>query len=70
MRKKDLIKTMIVDGQNREWPELKQRQIAVPLTSGKIVSVIGPRRSGKTYLLYSTIKKLLKKGVSKEKIIY
>ena len=51
-------------------PEIKERKLQIPFDTGKIISVIGVRRSGKTYILYDTIKKLLDKGIEKEKILY
>ena len=40
-----------------EWltgdlPYARKRDINIPLKSEKIITVIGPRRSGKTYFLY------------------
>lgn len=43
------------------WAELDNR---------KITAIIGPRRSGKTYVIHQLIDKLLKGGVEKERIIY
>jgi predicted AAA+ superfamily ATPase len=37
--------------------EVKERLIEFPKTKNLIISVIGPRRAGKTFLLYSIIKK-------------
>ncbi len=52
---KDVIMSIIKDFHKRGLPEFKKRDISVPLGSGKIVSVIGPRRAGKTYLMYQAI---------------
>ena len=49
---------------------LVERSIDLPLASGRVISVVGPRRSGKTFLLFQTMRKLLKNGVKKEQIIY
>ena len=48
-----------------EWltgdlPDARKRDINMPLQSEKIITIIGPRRSGKTYFLYFTINELLK----------
>ncbi|KPV46620.1 hypothetical protein SE19_04760 [Acidiplasma aeolicum] len=48
-----------------EWltgdlPYARKRDINIPLKSEKIITVIGPRRSGKTYFLYFVINELLK----------
>ncbi|MFZ6016386.1 MAG: ATP-binding protein [Nitrospirota bacterium] len=46
------------------------REVDVPLSSQKIIAIVGPRRSGKTYLLFLVIKRLLSQGLSPEQIIY
>jgi len=48
-----------------EWfienvPEAHKRDIDVSIDSNQIITIIGPRRSGKTYFLYYLINKLLK----------
>ena len=48
----------------RELPEIKERELKVSFLPGKALAVIGPRRSGKTYLLYSLI------GESRESFVY
>ncbi len=57
-----------------EWltddiPDVKMRDIDIPLDSSKIITIIGPRRSGKTYFLYYIIKELTKKEPRKN-ILY
>ncbi|MEW6676102.1 MAG: ATP-binding protein [Nitrospirota bacterium] len=46
------------------------REVDIPLSSQKIIAIVGPRRSGKTYLLFLVIKRLLSQGLSPEQIIY
>lgn len=70
MEKKELIKQIILDFQEKNKSKLKSRELNLPIGSGKIVSVIGVRRSGKTYLLYDTIEKLVSKGLSKDNFVY
>ncbi len=67
---KDLIKTIIREFHTEELPPLIERDMRVPFNSGKIITLVGPRRSGKTYMMYQLIKNLLGKGVPKEKILY
>lgn len=55
---KDLFKKLIIDSQEREFPKLVSRKLNIPLQTQKIVSLIGVRRSGKTYVLYDIINKL------------
>jgi len=67
---KELIKTAIVEYQERELPWLIERNVDVPLESNKIIAITGPRRSGKTYLIYQIIKKLFEKKINKEQILF
>jgi predicted AAA+ superfamily ATPase len=58
-----------------EWvmsglPTVRKREFELPLEPTSIISVLGPRRAGKTYLLYHTISRLLVKGVPKQNILY
>lgn len=55
---KEIIKAIIKDFHNRGTPEIVERDIKIPFKSGKIVTIIGPRRTGKTYLMYQTISKI------------
>ena len=48
----------------RELPEIKERELKVSFIPGKALAIIGPRRSGKTYLLYSLI------GEDRERFVY
>ena len=70
MTRKDVLKTLIREFHTWELPETVDRDISLPFGSNKIISVVGPRRSGKTYLLYQHIRKLLNNGLSKEKCLY
>jgi uncharacterized protein len=49
---KTLFKEIITQFHTQKKPEIWKRDIQIPLNSKKIVSVIGSRRAGKTYLLY------------------
>jgi predicted AAA+ superfamily ATPase len=51
-------------------PEIKQRDIAVDLTTDLIVGIIGPRRSGKTYLCFQLMRGLLSGGTPRSNILY
>ncbi|NPA52347.1 MAG: ATP-binding protein [Aquificae bacterium] len=69
MKKKDILKELIIDFQGKKLPLIIERDIVIPINTKKIISVIGVRRSGKTYALFQTIKKLLK-NTPIEKIVY
>ncbi len=67
--KKDLFKRIIVDFQARKLEEVEERNILIPLDLRKVVSLIGVRRSGKTYVLYSLINRLRKK-LDTQNVVY
>ncbi len=57
------------DFQESKIPKLIKREMDFPGTK-KIISIIGPRRSGKTFLFFQTIGSILENGIEKERIIY
>jgi len=67
MVEKSVIKTVLLEG----FPEKKLVKRDKKLVDvGKIYSIIGPRRSGKTYFLFEIIYSLLKKKIDKTQILY
>lgn len=60
MKGKEIIKQLLRDFHTRQLPQVRPREYAVPLNSGKIVTLIGVRRCGKTFSLYQLIHELLK----------
>lgn len=67
---KEVLKEIIINYQTNNLRKSFKRHLELPINTGIIVSVIGVRRSGKTFLLYQTIKKLLENNISKNQIIY
>lgn len=67
---KDLLKTIIIDSQQRALPEVWERTLKIPLNSGKIITLSGVRRSGKTYHLFNLMKQLKVSPVPNERILY
>ncbi len=67
---KDVIKSIIRDFHSSQVKESFPRRIKLPINAKTIISVIGVRRSGKTYLLFNTIKQLIENGINIEKILY
>lgn len=65
-----LLKQIIKEFQELKIPLIYPRDIEIPLDSRKIIAISGPRRSGKTFLLFEQIKKLLNQKVSRERILY
>ena len=68
--KKETIKQIIRDFHLTALPLLKWRSLQVPLETGKIITLVGVRRSGKTSLLFNVISDLLLKGVPITSILY
>ncbi|MHB1709641.1 MAG: ATP-binding protein [Thermoplasmataceae archaeon] len=58
MTRKDDFRQVISEWLLQELPKISDRDISVPLDSSVIISIVGPRRSGKTFLMYRTIEKL------------
>ena len=67
---KDVLKKIISDFHQNGYPEPLQRDLRVPLESEKIISIIGPRRAGKTYYLYQLMDLLRAKKVERRQILY
>ncbi|RLD54200.1 MAG: ATP-binding protein [Bacteroidetes bacterium] len=69
---KTIFKNIIKENQDFEVSNILSRNISnsIPLDINIIVSLIGARRSGKTYILYDLINKIKKRGVSKDKIVF
>ncbi|MDA1079904.1 MAG: ATP-binding protein [bacterium] len=70
MTGKELLKTILVDNQQRTTPKVWKRILQVPTSSGKIITLAGVRRSGKTYHLFNLMNQLRAKGVSNERLVY
>lgn len=71
MDTKELLKSIIRTFQAEPLPQnIMKRDIELPVDSGAVISVIGSRRAGKTYLLLGTIQQLLEQGVPKEQVLY
>lgn len=49
---------------------IRRQNFEIPLESEIIISLIGARRSGKTYILYQIIEELRKKNIPNEFIVY
>jgi len=67
---KNILKTIIKDFHSRPFPDFTPRELDVPVDLGKIVSIIGPRRAGKTWYFFQLMANLEKQGVRREQILY
>lgn len=67
--KKDKFKYLIKEFHEFDFPEVVPRELEIPKTN-KVVSLIGPRRAGKTFYFYQLIQGILSKGVPKDLVLY
>jgi predicted AAA+ superfamily ATPase len=67
---KDVIKRIIIESQDKKLVKIQPREIEIPINTNLIISLIGPRRSGKTYLLHSVYQQLIEKGINRNQLIY
>jgi uncharacterized protein len=61
---------LIAEFQERSLPDSTPRTLSVPQIARKAAVVIGMRRTGKTFLMYQQIQRLLVSGVDKREILY
>lgn len=66
----DAIEQLIADFQERPLPLVSQRLTAFPDASNMARVVIGMRRSGKTYLLFQEMQRLVDAGVDRKRLLY
>jgi len=66
---KETFKILITDFIEKNLDNVYERDLTVPLNSKKIVSVIGARRVGKTYFLFSLINRIRKK-TTRDRVAY
>ena len=55
----DLLKSNIIEFQQRDIPASFKRNVSVNTSLPIIITLIGARRSGKTYLLYQVMSELV-----------
>lgn len=67
---KEIIKEIIQESQKYQLDTVYPRAGSIPIDIDKIITLIGPRRAGKTFELYNTIKSLLANGVRPAQILY
>ena len=65
-----IIEQLIADFHERSLPRLTRRRAQLPWLPGKPDTVVGMRRSGKTWFLFQVISDLIAKGTLKESILY
>ena len=65
-----ILRQLIQDIHNKPLPVFQKRAMSIPLNTEKIITLIGPRRAGKTSELFNIMQALLDKGILKECIFY
>jgi uncharacterized protein len=66
----DNLKYVIRQFVDRTLPSCRSRDLILPTGTGKVVGLAGVRRSGKTFLFFDTIQKLVAQGVDRRRIVY
>ena len=69
---RETIVEIIRDYQEMVLPDLIKRNIDIPLDLRikRAISIIGPRRAGKTYTMFQLMKILLERGVGRDRMLY
>ncbi len=67
---KEGLKYVLHQAATRPLPDVHPRHVDVPLDAPKVVTFTGVRRSGKTFLMFHTIRRLLAAGVDRRCLIY
>ena len=67
---KETLKYVLAQTAARPLPQLTPRTLQLPLDSRKVVALVGIRRSGKTYLLFETMRRLQAQGVDWNQMLY
>lgn len=67
---KETLKSVLRQFREQKLPEICRRNVRIPTDSGKVVSLAGARRTGKTFILFQIMHDLLARGITREQIIY
>jgi len=67
---KEMLKYVLTQSTTRSLPTVLPRTMELPLDSRKVLTLVGIRRSGKTYLLYETQRRLQAMGVDRRRMLY
>jgi predicted AAA+ superfamily ATPase len=67
---KESLRYVLRQSIERALPESRPRAIPIPLDPTKVVTLTGLRRTGKTFLMFRTMQRLLDAGVDRKSILY
>lgn len=70
LNKKEIFKFLIKEFHTQSLPPVIKRELEIPLFSNKIITIYGPRRSGKSFYFFSLTQKLIKQDIPKERILF
>ncbi|MBS0421831.1 MAG: ATP-binding protein [Proteobacteria bacterium] len=68
--RKEALKYVLTENTARKFPVTVPRTLELPLNTTKITTLVGIRRSGKTYILYDTMRRLEAGGVDRRQMIF
>ena len=68
--RKEALKYVLTENTARKFPASVARTLELPLNTSKITTLVGIRRSGKTYILYDTMRRLEARGVDRRQMIF
>lgn len=67
---KDKLRLVVEDYWRKDLPKTQEREACLNIENDLINDIIGPRRAGKTYLMYSIIGQILNSGIKKDATLY
>lgn len=67
---KETLKYVLAQSTARPLPPATPRTLELPLNSRKVVALVGIRHSGKTFLLFETMRRLEAQGVDRRQLLY
>ena len=67
---KEIVKNIIADFHAAPIEAVFTRDLQLPVGSGKVISLIGPRRSGKSFYFLHLMRELVLSGVRQQHILY
>jgi uncharacterized protein len=70
MNNKDVLKSIYKDFAENLPLKVTNRNVTIPINTGKIITVTGVRRGGKTSVMMDTINQLLKLKINHDKILF
>jgi uncharacterized protein len=68
--RKESLKYVLAENTTRKFPATVPRALELPLDTRKITTLVGIRRSGKTYILYDTMRRLESRGIDRRQMVF